>query len=205
MKPKIRNQWRSMIPIIIACLWCWVDAFAIPAIPKPYSVTQPDGTTITIRLCGDEYYHYYATEDGTPITLCEDGYYRYTTVDAQNNLVASENIVGKVNTLVLPDKKSVLKRHGELYKVNKAKKVVDLPRKQASMRSAVRNAGSKDGVVKGIIVLAEFQDQKFTFSQKAINDKMNKVGYTDEYGSIGSARDYFIAQSYGKFQPESEH
>jgi M6 family metalloprotease-like protein len=30
---------------------------------------------------------------------------------------------------------------------------------------------------------------------------MNKVGYTDEYGSIGSARDYFVAQSYGQFQP----
>ena len=173
-----------------------------PANPNPYVVTQPDGTTIRVRLCGDEYYHYYTTEDGTPVTLCDDGFYRYTTIDAQNNLVASAGIVGKVNTLVLPDKKSVLKRHGELYKVNKAKKVVDLPRKQASMRSAVRNAGSKDGVVKGIIVLAEFQDQKFTFSQKAINDKMNKVGYTDEYGSIGSARDYFIAQSYGKFQPE---
>ena len=197
----MRKQFRIVL-LIMACLWCWVGALAVPANPNPHVVTQPDGTTIRVRLCGDEYYHYYTTEDGTPVTLCDDGFYRYTTIDAQNNLVASADVVGKVNTLVLPDKKSVMKRHGELYKVNKAKKVVDLPRKQAPMRSAVRNAGSKDGVVKGIIVLAEFQDQKFTFSQKAINDKMNKVGYTDEYGSIGSARDYFVAQSYGKFQPE---
>ena len=197
----MRKQIRIVL-LIMACLWCWVGALAVPANPNPHVVTQPDGTTIRVRLCGDEYYHYYTTEDGTPVTLCDDGFYRYTTIDAQNNLVASADVVGKVNTLVLPDKKSVLKRHSELYKVNKAKKVVDLPRKQAPMRSAVRNAGSKDGVVKGIIVLAEFQDQKFTFSQKAINDKMNKVGYTDEYGSIGSVRDYFIAQSYGKFQPE---
>ena len=197
----MRKQIRIVL-LIMACLWCWVGALAVPANPNPHVVTQPDGTTIRVRLCGDEYYHYYTTEDGTPVTLCDDGFYRYTTIDAQNNLVASADVVGKVNTLVLPDKKSVLKRHSELYKVNKAKKVVDLPRKQAPIRSAVRNAGSKDGVVKGIIVLAEFQDQKFTFSQKAINDKMNKVGYTDEYGSIGSARDYFIAQSYGKFQPE---
>ena len=197
----MRKQFRIVL-LIMACLWCWVEALAVPANPNPYVVIQPDGTTIRVRLCGDEYYHYYTTVDGTPVTLCEDGFYRYTTIDAQNNLVASAGIVGKANTPVLPDKKSVMKRHNELYKVNKAKKVVDLPRKQASMRSAVRNAGSKDGVVKGIIVLAEFQDQKFTFSQKAINDKMNKVGYTDEYGSIGSARDYFIAQSYGKFQPE---
>ena len=197
----MRKQFRIVL-LIMACLWCWVGALAVPANPNPHVVTQPDGTTIRVRLCGDEYYHYYTTEDGTPVTLCDDGFYRYTTIDAQNNLVASADVVGKVNTPVLPDKKSVMKRHGELYKVNKAKKVVDLPRKQAPMRSAVRNAESKGGVVKGIIVLAEFQDQKFTFSQKAINDKMNKVGYTDEYGSIGSARDYFIAQSYGQFQPE---
>ena len=197
----MRKQIRIVL-LIMACLWCWVGALAVPANPNPHVVTQPDGTTIRVRLCGDEYYHYYTTEDGTPVTLCDDGFYRYTTIDAQNNLVASADVVGKVNTPVLPDKKSVMKRHGELYKVNKAKKVVDLPRKQAPMRSAVRNAESKGGVVKGIIVLAEFQDQKFTFSQKAINDKMNKVGYTDEYGSIGSARDYFIAQSYGQFQPE---
>ncbi len=202
MKPKIRNQWRSMIPIIIACLWCWVDAFAIPAIPKPYSVTQPDGTTITIRLCGDEYYHYYATEDGTPITLCEDGYYRYTTVDAQNNLVASENIVGKVNTSLLSDKKSVVKRLKELYKINKTQKVANIPGVNAPMRSIIRNAATDGNVVKGIIILVEFQDQKFTFEQSVINEMMNKEGYTDKYGSIGSARDYFVAQSYGQFQPE---
>ena len=202
MKPKIRNQWRSMIPIIIACLWCWVDAFAIPAIPKPYSVTQPDGTTITVRLCGDEYYHYYATEDGTPITLCEDGYYRYTTVDAQNNLVASENIVGKVNTSLLSDKKSVVKRLKELYKINKTQKVANIPGVNAPMRSIIRNAATDGNVVKGIIILVEFQDQKFTFGQSVINEMMNKEGYTDKYGSIGSARDYFVAQSYGQFQPE---
>ena len=186
----------------MAYLWCWVGALAVPANPNAYVVTQPDGTRISVRLCGDEYYHYYTTEDGTPVTLCDDGFYRYTTIYAQNNLVASANVVGKVNASVLPDKKSVMQRHKELHKVSKTRMSVKLPEAQAPMRSAVRNAGSNGGVVKGIIVLAEFQDQKFTFSQKAINDKMNKEGYTDEYGSIGSARDYFVAQSYGQFQPE---
>ena len=197
----MRKQFRIAL-LIMAYLWCWVGALAVPANPKAYVVTQPDGTTISVRLCGDEYYHYYTTEDGSPVTLCDDGFYRYTTIDAQNNLVASANVVGKVNASVLPDKKSVMQRHKELHKVNKMRKSVKLPEAQAPMRSAARNAGSNGGVVKGIIVLAEFQDQKFTFSQKAINDKMNKVGYTDEYGSIGSAHDYFVAQSYGQFQPE---
>ena len=197
----MRKQFRIVL-LIMACLWCWVGALAVPANPNPYVVTQPDGTRISVRLCGDEYYHYYTTDDGTPVTLCDDGFYRYTTIDAQNNLVASANVVGKVNASDLPDKISVMQRHKELHKVNKMRKSVKLPEAQAPMRSAARNADSNGGVVKGVIVLAEFQDQKFTFSQKAINDKMNKVGYTDEYGSIGSAHDYFVAQSYGQFQPE---
>ena len=197
----MRKQFRIAL-LIMAYLWCWVGALAVPANPNAYVVTQPDGTRISVRLCGDEYYHYYTTEDGTPVTLCDDGFYRYTTIDAQNNLVASANVVGKVNASVLPDKKSVMQCHKELHKVNKMRKSVKLPEAQAPMRSAARNAGSNGGVVKGIIVLAEFQDQKFTFSQKAINDKMNKVEYTDEYGSIGSVHDYFVAQSYGQFQPE---
>ncbi|MBO7318070.1 MAG: M6 family metalloprotease domain-containing protein, partial [Bacteroidales bacterium] len=186
----------------IACLLCSVGAYAIPANPNPYVVTQPDGTAVTLHLCGDEFYHYYITEDGAPVTLCEDGFYRYTTIDAQNNLVASADIVGKMSSITISDKQSVLKRHGELYKVGKAKRAVDIEEVQAPMRRIAKKAAAGNGVVKGIIVLAEFQDQKFTVSQSDISNKMNKEGYTDEYGSIGSARDYFIAQSYGQFKPE---
>ena len=200
----LRTMKKQLSPMLlmIACLWCWVDALAIPANPKPYIVTQPDGTTINVRLCGDEYYHYYTTEDGSPITLCDDGYYRYTTIDAQNNLVASADAVGKVRASVLSDKKAVMERHNELYKVNKAKRVVNMQNMKSPMRNVVNKEASNKGVVKGIIVLAEFQDQRFTFTQSTINQMMNKEGYTDVYGSIGSARDYFIAQSYGQFQPE---
>ena len=90
----MRKQFRIVL-LIMACLWCWVGALAVPANPNPYVVTQPDGTRISVRLCGDEYYHYYTTEDGTPVTLCDDGFYRYTTIDSQNNLVASANVVAK--------------------------------------------------------------------------------------------------------------
>ena len=186
----------------IACLLCCVGVYAVPANPNPYVVMQPDGTAITLQLCGDEFYHYYIAEDGSPVTLCDDGYYRYTTIDAQNNLVASADVVGRVNRTALSDKQSVLKRHGELYKVNKAKRVADIQDAEAPMRRVTKKAAASNGVVKGIIVLAQFQDQKFTYTQSDIHEVMNKAGYTDENGSIGSARDYFVAQSYGQFQPE---
>jgi M6 family metalloprotease-like protein len=38
-------------------------------------VTQPDGTTITVRLHGDEYHSYYTTEDGTPLRRLDNGFF----------------------------------------------------------------------------------------------------------------------------------
>ena len=39
---------------------CW----AIPADKTPVRVTQADGTTLTLRLVGDEFFHYNTTDDG---------------------------------------------------------------------------------------------------------------------------------------------
>ena len=42
-------------------------ASAKPAVRTSEKVTQPDGTTLTIRLVGDEHAHLYLTEDGCPL------------------------------------------------------------------------------------------------------------------------------------------
>ena len=43
-------------------------AMAVPAKPGPMQVTQADGSTITIRLYGDEYHHFCTTDDGYLLT-----------------------------------------------------------------------------------------------------------------------------------------
>lgn len=54
---------------VLSSLW------AVPAAPYSFRVTQPDGTELTVRLVGDENFHYYTLEDGTPILQNEDGYW----------------------------------------------------------------------------------------------------------------------------------
>ncbi len=44
-------------------------AHAVPASPNPFSLTQPDGREITLRVYGDEWFHWYETTDGRPVTL----------------------------------------------------------------------------------------------------------------------------------------
>ena len=51
-------------------------AWAVPAYPGLVTRTQPDGSTIRVRLFGDESAHWMATEDGRPLVLASDGFLR---------------------------------------------------------------------------------------------------------------------------------
>lgn len=50
---------------------------------------QPDGTEVQIRLIGDEYHHYYLSEDGYPVAK-EGGYFYYADLDADGTLHRSD-------------------------------------------------------------------------------------------------------------------
>ena len=51
-----------------------VSANALPAKPKPFSYAQPDGTTVTLMLHGDEYFHWITDGNGEKVKIGEDGY-----------------------------------------------------------------------------------------------------------------------------------
>lgn len=54
------------------------------------------------------------------------------------------------------------------------------------------------GKKKGLVILANFQDHKFSTTRSEWNDYFNKIGY-DHEGMGGSVREYFLEQSYGLF------
>lgn len=58
------------------------------------------------------------------------------------------------------------------------------------------------GVQKGLVVLVEYQDIKFEYGDyDYFNRMLNEEGFSD-YGSLGSARDWFVYNSNGKFLPD---
>ena len=57
------------------------SAYAVPAYRGWQTRTQPDGTTITIRQVGDEFYHYWETEDGKIAAEQPDGTFVVTDAD----------------------------------------------------------------------------------------------------------------------------
>ena len=65
---------------ILATLALLLGAFqilsAIPAYPGKIRVTQPDGSVISIRIHGDEYFHYITDDSGRVVARGADGFYR---------------------------------------------------------------------------------------------------------------------------------
>lgn len=60
----------------IALLVSFVAAYAIPAYPGIIDFRQPDGTTIQVRLHGDEFSHWYTTPGGTVLEFDSNGFLR---------------------------------------------------------------------------------------------------------------------------------
>ena len=57
------------------------------------------------------------------------------------------------------------------------------------------------GQKKGLVILVQFNDVKFTYDTSVFNDFFNKPGFNQD-GMKGSVHDYFLSQSYGQFDLE---
>ena len=72
---------RKLTLLLLATVITSLNALAIPAYPKAIPMPQPDGTTLSVKLVGDEYHHYNTTTDGYTIMLNEAGAYVYAQRD----------------------------------------------------------------------------------------------------------------------------
>ena len=74
-------------------------------------------------------------------------------------------------------------------------------KQRAARRVGTAPEGGYQGQKKGLVILVEFTDVKFTYGQSVFKDYFNKVGF-NSYGMHGSVHDYFYEQSYGKLDLE---
>jgi hypothetical protein len=73
----------GLIALLVSCIY----AFAVPAYPGLITTTQPDGTTISFYLRGDENFSFTMTEDGYLITLNDNGVFEYAQLTDQQEIV----------------------------------------------------------------------------------------------------------------------
>lgn len=174
--------------------------FAVPAKRGTMTVKQPDGTTLNISKHGDEYFHYTTTDDGYLLTKNAAGVYEYAEFDGQN--IRSLGVAAKP---IDKRSKADLK---VLAKLSNAPISADTQNTLRSKAQATRSqqpakVGTVNLATKGLLILVNYTDVEFQSenTQTAMNEMLNGENY-NYLGATGSARQYFIDQSSGKYTPQ---
>ena len=174
--------------------------FAIKAIPHPVIFVQPDGSELTIRVQGDEFGHYRTTEDGYLITQNDKGFYVYDLIGSTANTtpIVARNI-SKRSQAELNILKSIKKADATAIYASKAQKAKASGIKR---NTKVQKAFPLIGTPKSLVILVNFSDKSYVVPtpQVSYTNLLNQVGYSGN-GATGSARDYFMSASLGKFVP----
>jgi len=196
---------RILLNVLIVVLGqlVFLPAYGVKAYPFPVTITQPDGTTLTIRLHGDEFHHYQTSEDGYLLKVNAKGFLTYAMLNAAGEVAESEFTARDIP-------KRTTSEIGFLKTLNQAditKRVLNgqtAPRKTKAIRASVVHGRTFPGTgsARSLVILVNFADNAFVTPgpQTAFTNLLNETGYSAN-GGIGSAKDYFAASSYGKFTP----
>lgn len=76
---------RKILTLAMAALTV-ASAYAVPAKRLTRTVTQPDGSTVTVTLTGDEWFHSYVTSDGLTVDFTPEGYAVYRSADGVSSV-----------------------------------------------------------------------------------------------------------------------
>lgn len=88
----MRKLLLSLIAAVVA-----TAVYAVPAIPTPLTFKQTDGSSITVRLVGDERFSTYLTTDGLALERAVDGDFYYKTATAVSK-VRAHNVNARTQT-----------------------------------------------------------------------------------------------------------
>ena len=211
---------------LIASLFGAVSTWAIKAAPFLINSTQPDGSVVQIRKIGNERFNYTVTgEDSVLVVRDSSGYWNYADehgkktgmrVHAKSKRTQKErNFLKKRNSREILEKFRE-KRLKQLEEQNSSEP--QILRSSSPMKANAWGGGGtkntntptrpslnsvkKEGDVRGLVILVQFSDVTFKRdnAKEEYHDFLNKEGYSNYYMK-GSARDFFILNSSGKYRP----
>ena len=145
---------------------------AIPAYPGKIQVTQPDGSVITIRIHGDEWYHYATDELGRVVARGTDGFFRPAALPSEAARAEAAEMRKAANQM------------------------------RAKAAEAAKASSLNYGTHKIPVILVYFQDTDFSIEnpRAAFDALLNEEGYSAN-GGTGSVRDFYVENSHGQYTP----
>ena len=193
-------------------LFCAV-AQAVPADSTPGKVHQPDGTTLTVCLHGDEFFNYLTTVDGYTVVQNKAGYYTYACLNG-DRLVASNHIARDQRSAA--DNAYLAGIPKGLVSNAMVQRGKNLKNHRNELLRGIGHGGHMDySKFRGLIILINYTDRKyadyvpsnyepFDFYDAMINGH-DYNGFTLPGGTkvdcMGSVRDYYYDNSFQQFDP----
>ena len=186
------------------------EAEAVRAYPWPITVTQPDGSKITIQVFGDEFLNWTVCGNRL-VKKAADGYYYYANFDTNGVIQATTLKASGTSTYtksgnsvspVTPPAAAIIRAQKLREKVSNSLRVG----KSNMLQQGVQSNGSTPSAVSGnkrtLVVLIEFSDTPFTTASPntAFSNMLNQTNYS-ENGGTGSVSQYYAENSKNIFTP----
>ena len=179
----------------------YLQAFAVPADPKPVTVTQPNGEEITLMMNGDEYIHWAETMDGYTLLINSEFYFCYAQRNASGDLEPSpyiateiENRPHEVSAWLQNINKNLFYSEEQVYYYMQLREINE--------REMEQTRTGTTGVNKIPILLMQFLDRPFKKTVEDFDMLFNQINYYTN-GLSGSFRDFFFESSYNKLDVQS--
>ncbi len=166
-----------------------VTASAVPAKRGTHTVTQADGTTITVTVAGDEWHHSVLTTDGLTVARADDGNFYYRAKDGMTTMRAHDAAHrDAAEQAFVAGNKSNLTLEAIESATNKARRARAAAARRASQTPTT-------GTNRIPVIMVQYSDVKFKN-----NHGLDVFTRQYETGAV-SARQYFLDQSKGKYDP----
>lgn len=197
------------ITFLLMALTIAIMASAEPANPSPITVKQPGGTSLQLKLVGDEFYHFNTTADGYTV-INVNGRWEYAMRNGEH--LASTGVMAN-------DPASRNAQERKLLETT-PKFLVDKQETHNAYNARLKrdkknNVGTREAVIdyskfRGLIILINYNDRQFLMNNP--NNFYNQLCNTENYNGFthqgrwqsctGSVRDYYYDNSMGQFDPE---
>lgn len=191
---------------LLLLLLCAVTTWGAKANSLPVTITQPDGTQLTIVLHGDEYANWYTTLDGTLLVQRNKAYY-VAKVQNDGELLATNYLAHAVGQRSVQEVQAIAQQDKATF-FAKANQNISSVRRISISTNASNRYFPHTGTPKALVILVDFNDTTFTLSdpKTSFNQYLNGEGKPENLGNredrnAGSIRDYFKSMSNGAFAP----
>ena len=181
--------------MLVALLVVSIATYAVPADPRPITVKQPNGKTLTFYLKGDERMHWAETLDGYTLLENAQGNLVYAVIDAQGDMVASTRLAANVEERTSADTRFLANVQKKIsYSATQKQVYHKLWESKVSTKAYSQGTFPPKGKMNLLVVLVNFSDLAFT-TDKSVFENMCMQ---ENYNGYGSIHDYYYTTSGGQ-------